>query len=70
MTDPEQHAESTRVPGCECDPNAYMRDNGCIQGTWYGYCESDLCGGMCEPTGTCPCPCHKAPVIDGSPHAE
>ena len=32
----------------------------CIDGMVYGYCSSDLCYGVCELYGTCPCTCHLA----------
>lgn len=27
----------------------------CINGEEYGCCDHELCGGVCEPTGPCPC---------------
>ena len=33
-------------------------EEGCLDGEVYGYCSSDLCGGLCESFGTCPCTCH------------
>ena len=34
---------------------------GCVDingGEVYGCCTSDLCGGLCEYLGSCPCVCH------------
>lgn len=31
---------------------------GCIHGEIYTTCESEFCGGLCEPVGQCPCVCH------------
>lgn len=48
------------VFGCECRREADdYPDEGCIDGSWYGFCSSDMCGGMCDFQGTCPCPCHN-----------
>lgn len=30
----------------------------CIDGSLYGPCESELCGGVCELYGSCTCACH------------
>lgn len=32
----------------------------CIEGVVYGPCESPECGGYCEATDDCGCPCHKS----------
>lgn len=47
-----------KIPGCECTPD-YLVDNGCVEGLWYGYCDSIYCGGFCEYMGECPCDCHN-----------
>lgn len=36
----------------------------CIEGTVYGECENENCGGVCESYGTCTCPLHKSPTHD------
>ncbi len=30
----------------------------CIDGTVYGPCGSEYCGGVCEHVGACDCDCH------------
>jgi len=30
----------------------------CIEGTIYGPCVHENCGGMCEPQESCSCSCH------------
>lgn len=36
----------------------------CIQGTVYGYCESEFCGGGCDDKGACYCPMHTSGTHD------
>ncbi len=31
----------------------------CINGTVYGPCVSEHCGGVCEHVGRCDCDCHR-----------
>lgn len=43
---------------CDCTEERWGEM--CIEGTIYGYCTSDQCGGACDPVGSCPCLCHKS----------
>lgn len=43
---------------CErCNSSDYVY--WCIEGEWWGPCESEYCGGGCEYAGECPCECHQ-----------
>jgi hypothetical protein len=33
----------------------------CIDGSVYGPCVSEYCGGVCEFVGDCDCTCHQPP---------
>jgi len=45
----------TEAACSECEGNDAW---GCLNGEIYGYCTSELCGGLCEYEGTCGCGCH------------
>lgn len=40
-------------------------EEGCLDGDVYTYCESELCGGLCEYIGKCDCECHKRERVEG-----
>jgi hypothetical protein len=43
---------------CTCDFGP-LSDWMCIEGTVYGPCGHESCGGLCEPTEACGCACHS-----------
>lgn len=50
---------------CRCEEFA-KGDDVCVEGTVYTYCDSEHCGGGCEPAGKCGCPCHLTPQENGA----
>jgi hypothetical protein len=48
---------------CDPDPDKIMKAEydwvKCLDGMVYGECTSDLCYGVCELWGRCPCECHS-----------
>lgn len=38
-------------------------DTACIDGTLYGPCSSEHCGGVCEYVGACGCACHRGGTV-------
>lgn len=40
------------------DGRGWDRMRGCINGTIYGTCDDERCGGFCEDMGECGCDCH------------
>lgn len=65
LSDPRCDDQCYHSPGCH-----YCKDwsfgEGCISGTWYGYCSSEYCYGMCELLGDCDCDCGH-PDEEGEP---
>lgn len=41
------------------DCNDWEYGEGCIEGSIYGWCDSDMCSGLCEYLGKCECDCHE-----------
>lgn len=56
-------AEITECLSCHETEEGWDVETGCINGTIYGPCEHEHCGGFCVDVGSCECRCHVARAV-------
>jgi hypothetical protein len=51
------HTKVTYVDGLAREQTVWYDPDcqGCLDGTWFGYCDADDCTGMCDSKGPCHC---------------